>query len=148
MSNEQSEGTPGTASPRSPFHLLAALALLGPATGACASMEGDVHLAPLYASISTPGGGRRLEALGGLLVRHTPPPGAEGSTNTSRIGLRPLWSTSVDEDGVKRIHVIPPLGRTTISEDAATSRFAPLYYWQRRTVRGPGAAPGRARDRT
>lgn len=108
---------------------LTAVLLLAGSVG-CASSNSDIHLAPLYTRLSTPGGGRSVELLAGIGVEGEPPPSARRQPDYSIAAVRPFWSWSIDGNGVERTYVLPPLGRTRRKADRVTSHFFPLYYLQ------------------
>jgi hypothetical protein len=110
---------------------LAAAGLLGSLLGgSCAAPDADIHLAPLFTAMSTPGGGRELEGLGGVLMRELPAPGASGDSATARNAFRPLGSEAIRQSGEHRTHYLPPFGLHSVRRDTVMSRFMFAYFWQ------------------
>jgi hypothetical protein len=104
---------------------LCALAALG---AGCASLGSDVHLAPLYSTLSTAGGGRELELLGGAFqLKRARPDGP-----VREWSVRPL---------VRQLRTAPttvtqflaPFGRRTKTPTRVWTRLFPLIWFERGT---------------
>ena len=135
--------------------MLASLLLVALGT-ACASLDADVHLAPLYTRLSTADQAVESEALGGffyerwersepgdtgtspddLARRLDPASGDEAnlvldppaSQLTAR-ALRPLWGWRRLSADRSRTDFIVPLGYYSKRGDQRYSTLLPLYYW-------------------
>ena len=97
---------------------LFALALCLWTSAGCASLQGDVALAPLYTSISTAGGGREVEALAGIARRRQ----REFDGPLRDWSLRPFVKETLEENGDKHARFLVPLGSRKVS--------AFRYVWQ------------------
>lgn len=108
--------------------MLLLLGLLG--TSACVASGDDLHLAPIYSSISRAGGGREIEAIAGAVRIRRPAPGAE----VNEWALRPFISKEIygDEDSLTRF--IVPLGHHRKHPDESVTQLLPLFRYDHRTL--------------
>lgn len=103
---------------------------------ACASFANDVHLSPLFSSLSTAGGGVEVEALAGAVVVHRPSPAAD----IDHWHLRPLWCRYIGGGGAEHVrsthdpvagesydHFLVPLGDRHVRPDERVTRLLPVF---------------------
>ncbi|MEE8468181.1 MAG: hypothetical protein V3T22_06985 [Planctomycetota bacterium] len=103
---------------------------------ACADLQSERHIAPIFTELSMAGGGREVEALGGaILVRH---PELDGKPDYQ--ALRPLYSWHQRTPLVSRTWVLPPLGSATATPTLKVTQFLPIFRFAERTpVDGPAS---------
>jgi hypothetical protein len=106
----------------------ALLLLCALAAAACATLDQERNLAPLYAEYSPGGGGKEIEALAGAVIVHRP-------TLQSAVDswyTKPIASWRREPDGVERTWIVPPLGKHVRSSTSDVWQILPLYRFDRR----------------
>jgi len=97
------------------------------ATG-CATFSKDRYIAPLYSEHSTAGGGKQIEALGGMLIQRRDV--LDGPVRFA--GLRPLYLQEKPEGRPRTTDFLTPFGRATESENDYTWALFPVARFSRR----------------
>lgn len=106
-----------------------ALLLLSLCSTACVTRGQDLHLSPLYSSLSSAGGGREVEALAGVVRVRRPAPDAP----ISQWALRPLVAKHIRENGDTHTRFIVPLGKRTtkVKHEDELTQLLPLARYHR-----------------
>ncbi len=106
----------------------ALLLLCALAAAACANLDQERNLAPLFAEYSPGGGGKEIEALAGAVVVHRP-------TLQSAVDAwytKPLASWRRQPDGVEFTWILPPFGYHKRTATTDSWVFRPLYRFDQR----------------
>lgn len=96
------------------------------ATG-CATFDEDRYIAPLYSEHSIAGGGRQIEALGGMVIQRRDE--LDGPVRFA--GIRPLYIQEKPKGQPRVTEFLTPLGRAYESENEYTWAFAPIARFSR-----------------
>ncbi len=97
------------------------------ALASCAGLDDDRYLAPVYSEHSVAGGGRQIEALGGMLISRRDE--LDGPVRFA--GVRPLYIQEKPEGRPRTTDFLTPLGRAYESENEYTWALRPIARFSR-----------------
>lgn len=108
---------------------LAFAASIAALTAGCAFPPLDVHLAPLYSHHNLAFGGTTNELAGGIVeIRYDEPLKEPPSTT---VALHPLFLHRSGTNFIE-MDLLYPIGRFLYTEDHATERLFPIWWWKKR----------------
>jgi len=113
--------------PRQLLGLVAGVLLLA----ACASLEQEKHVAPLFTEVSSAGGGTVVDALGGAILTRR-----DASGRAFVRAVRPFWFEDTPNEKVQLTRFLVPFGNGVETPSQETWRLLPIYHYNRRVLDG------------
>jgi hypothetical protein len=98
---------------------------------ACASLEQEKHVAPLFTEVSSAGRGTVIDALGGAILTRRDETG-----RTFMSAKRPLWFEDIPTEEIRLVRFLVPFGNAVETPSHETWRLLPIYHYSRRVQDG------------